>query len=129
MSPSTSPVQLTKPFDADKAIIVLTLRRLANTAGLKNHGANRDDHPMFTQICEDWLMLRPVDRDVLFQARYRVRKYRHQVVNSSWWAESVEDKNLSKLLEWYRELRDANNPILMREIADHIYDITGYGGW
>lgn len=119
--------------DADRAIVILTLRRALRPKGpngefIPGHGANRDDHPMFTDVCDQWSQNLPIDKDTLYQARFRVKKYGRQIQETKWWQDGLSKDQLMALLtaEGPVALKDRD---LEHQIVEVLKEAAGYGGW
>lgn len=124
-------VNFEQPEDADKAIVILALRRAlrpknATGAFVTGWGANRDDHPIFTDICNKWARKEPIDKDMLFQARYRAKKYSRQVQETDMWQNKLNHTALMGMLTAHVPTPDL---VLEAEIAEAIKEAAGYGGW
>lgn len=124
-------VNFDKPEDADRAILILALRRLvrpkmADGSFVKGFGGNRDDHPIFTDVCNRWARNQPIDKDVLFQARFRAKKYARQVQDTGYWQDR---ETHAKLLHIYAAIAPDQEQELDAQIIDHLKEAAGYGGW
>ncbi len=124
-------INFDEPVDADRAIVILTLRRAlrpkgANGEFIPGWGANRDDHPIFTDVCNRWAQNRPIDKDVIFQARFRAKKYARQVQETDWWKNNLTFKQLMDLLTTTTPAADKD---LEAQVMEVIKEAAGYGGW
>ena len=89
---------------ADKAIVVMTLLRKDRLrTGTPGMGANRDDHPLFSQVTE--LMADGTDiklyKNALFRARNRAPKYVKQINNSKYAKYFTGGFTITDLLDLY----------------------------
>jgi hypothetical protein len=111
---------------ADRAIIIMSILRKFRQPGQKGIGANRDDHPLFSQITAHFINAEDpnVYTTELFQARHRVGKYIRQLAASEYAHYLTHDSPLDELLE----IHEMKTTLRGIELSKSELDIS-YGEW
>ena len=112
----------------DKAIIAIALQLLRKKPTDVKIGPNRDDLPVFLGLLGRLTRKDPVPKDLVFQARHRIKKYHRKLSKSPYW-NNINDANFTHnmMLEQYSH----QTQILLaeKELAEYINEGSSYGHW
>lgn len=115
---------------ADKAIIALCILKDTKPANSRGIGPNRDDGPIFRQVAEAWYNNQTPNRDLLFQARHRIKKYARQAMGCRYGHVILDNtKDRTYMLQEYKHRFTPEDSAakLARELE--MLEKSSYGVW
>lgn len=111
---------------SDRAIVAIAILRALRKPDQKGVGANRDDHPIFSELSNIWARGESPPKELLFQGRHRVQKYKRQI-NESPYADQVTGGDIKDLLRTYAKAERI--AFSENTLHNELQAITGYGNW